>query len=55
VQEETSQELLRGKRHHFLLVAMGVILPPESNPIILKGHEAVIGDSQAMCSGRGNQ
>lgn len=48
VEQETSQELLRGKRHLFLLIAMGVILPAEGNPILVEVQEAVVGDSHAM-------
>ena len=48
MEQETSQELLRGKRHLFLLIAMGVILPAEGNPILVESQEAVVGDSYAM-------
>ena len=48
VEEEASQELLRGKRHRSLLATVGIILPVESDLIIVEGHEAVIGDGHAM-------
>ena len=34
--------------HFALLAAMRVVLPAESDPVILEGHEAVIGDGDAM-------
>ena len=48
VEKEASQELLRGKRHRSLLAAVGIILPAESDLIIVERHEAVIGDGHAM-------
>ena len=48
VEQETAQELLRSERHHSLLITVGIILPAESNPILLESHEAVVGDGHAM-------
>jgi hypothetical protein len=49
VQQETSQELLRGEGGHLsFLIAMGIILPVESNLVVLESQEAVIVDSDAM-------
>jgi hypothetical protein len=48
VEQETAQELLRTERHHSLLISVGIILPVESNLVVLKGHEAMVGDGHAM-------
>jgi hypothetical protein len=48
VEQETAQELLRGERHHSLFISVGIILPAESNLIMLESHEAVVGDGYAM-------
>jgi hypothetical protein len=48
VEQETAQELLRTERHHSLLITVGIILPTESNLVILESHEAVVGDGHAM-------
>jgi hypothetical protein len=36
VQEETTQELLRGQGHSFLSITASVILPEESYPVVVK-------------------
>lgn len=48
VEQETAQELLRTERHHSLLIPVGIILPTESNLVMLESHEAVVGDGYAM-------
>jgi hypothetical protein len=48
VEQETAQELLRIERHHSLLIPVGIILPAESNLVMLESHEAVVGDGYAM-------
>jgi hypothetical protein len=48
VEQETAQELLRIERHHSLLIAVGIILPAETNLIVLESYEAVVGDGHAM-------
>jgi len=48
VEQEAAQELLRGERHFSRLITVGIILPTESNLIILKSHEAMVGDGHAM-------
>ena len=48
MEQETAQELLRSERHHSLLITVGIILPAESNLIMLESHEAVVGDGHAM-------
>jgi hypothetical protein len=48
VEQEAAQELLRTERHHSLLITVGIILPTESNLVMLESHEAVVGDGHAM-------
>ena len=48
VEQETSQELLRGEGHLSLLITVRIILPAESYLVALEGHEAVVGDGDAM-------
>jgi hypothetical protein len=48
VEQEAAQELLRTERHHSLLIPVGIILPTESNLVMLESHEAVVGDGHAM-------
>src|ERR1700730_13625136 len=48
VEQETAQELLRTERRHSLLISVGIILPVESNLVVLKGHEAMVGEGHAM-------
>ena len=48
MEQEAAQELLRTERHHSLLIPVGIILPTESNLIILKSHKAMVGDGYTM-------
>jgi hypothetical protein len=48
MQQETSQELFRRQGHLPLLIAMGIILPAESNLVVLESHETMVGDGHAM-------
>jgi hypothetical protein len=48
VEQEAAQELLRTEGHHSLLITVGIILPTESNLVMLESHEAVVGDGHAM-------
>jgi len=48
VEQEAAQELLRSERHDSLLISVGIILPAESNLIVLESDEAVVGDGHAM-------
>jgi hypothetical protein len=48
VEQEAAQELLRIERHHSLLITVGIILPTESNLVLLESHEAMVGDGYAM-------
>jgi hypothetical protein len=42
------KELLRIERHHSVLITVGIILPTESNLVMLESHEAMVGDGYAM-------
>ena len=48
VEQEAAQELLRTERHDSFLIAVGIILPTESNLILFESHEAMVGDGYAM-------
>jgi hypothetical protein len=48
VEQEAAQELLRTERHHSLLITVGIILPTESNLVMLESQEAMVGDGYAM-------
>ena len=48
VEQETAQELLRTEGHDSFLISVGIILPAESNLIMLESNEAVVGDGHAM-------
>jgi len=48
VEQEAAQELLRTEGHHSLLISVGIILPAESNLVMLESHEAMVGDGYAM-------
>src|ERR1700692_1078780 len=48
VEQEAAQELLRSERHHSLLISVGIILPAESNLVMLESHKAVVGDGHTM-------
>ena len=48
VQQEAAQELMSGNGHEFVLAAVGIISPAEGDALVLKGHEAMVGDGYAM-------
>jgi hypothetical protein len=48
MQQETSQELLRGERHLLFLIAVGVIVPAEGNLVVLESQETLVGDGHPM-------
>jgi hypothetical protein len=48
VKQETAQELICGNGHDLLLAAVGIVSPAEGDAIIFKGHEAMVGDGDAM-------
>ena len=48
VEQEAAQELLGTERHHSLLITVGIVLPTESNLVMVESHEAVVGDGHAM-------
>jgi hypothetical protein len=48
VKQEAAQELMSGNSHDLLLAAVGIVAPSEGDAIVLEGHEAMVGDSDAM-------
>jgi hypothetical protein len=48
VEQEAAKELLRTEGHHSFLISVGIILPAESNLVMLESHEAMVGDGYAM-------
>src|SRR5438552_4383400 len=48
MQEEPAQEFIGRYRHFAFAVAMGIVLPTESDLIALHGDQPVIGDGHAM-------
>jgi len=48
VEKKAAQELVCGNGHDPVLAAMGIVSPAEGDAIILEGHEAMVGDSDAM-------
>jgi hypothetical protein len=48
VQQETADELMRGQCHLTLLAVVGVILPAESDLVLLEAQQPVIGDRHPM-------
>ena len=48
VNQETSDELVGGNRHHSLLVAASVVPPTEGDVVAVEGDESVVGDGDAM-------
>jgi|SRR5215472_15859314 len=48
MQKETTQEFLRGQGHALFLISMSVILPEESDLVVVKGQKAVVADGDAM-------
>jgi Putative transposase len=48
VQQEASQELLRGKGHLLFLISVRVILPAEGNLVALEGDKAMVGNGDPM-------
>ena len=48
MQQEPPQELMCGKSHLPLLVAMRVVLPPEGDLLSIEAQQAMIADGDAM-------
>jgi len=48
MQQETSQELLRGECHLSVFIAVSIIFPAKGNLVMLEGQQAVVGDGDAM-------
>ena len=48
VNEKTSQKLIGGDRHDFLLTAVRIVFPEKRDPIILKRNQSMVGDGDAV-------
>ena len=49
VDQESSQKLICGDRHDFLLAAVRIVFPAKRDPIILERHQSMVGDGDAVC------
>ena len=48
MKKKSAQELIYGNGHDFLLAAVSIVSPAEGDAIVFKGHEPMVGDSDAM-------
>ena len=48
VEQEPSDELVRGQPHHLGTMVVGIILPAEKHLVVLQGHQAGVGNGDAM-------
>jgi hypothetical protein len=48
VDQEAAQELIGGDRHDFLLAATRIVFPARRDSIIVKRHQAKVGDGDAV-------
>jgi hypothetical protein len=48
VDEEASQQLIRGNGHDLLLAAVGIVSPAEGDAIVFEGYESMVGDGDAV-------
>ena len=48
VKKKSAQELICGNRHDLVLAAVRIVSPAEADAMVLKGHESMVGDSDAM-------
>ena len=48
VKQKSAQELICRNSHDLLLAAVSIVPPAEGDAIVLKGHESMVGDSDAM-------
>ena len=48
VKKKSAQELICRNGHDLLLAAVSIVPPAEGDAIVLKGHESMVGDSDAM-------
>ena len=48
VEQKTAQELMGGNSHELLLAAVRIVSPAEGDTAVFKGHEAMVGDGDAM-------
>ena len=44
----SAQELIGGNGHHFVLAAVGIVLPTEGDALVFESHQAMVGDGDAM-------
>ena len=51
VEQEAVDELVGVEHHHFRLVVLAVIAPPEADPGLVHGDEPTVGDGNPVCSG----
>ena len=49
VQQEAAQELMSGNGHDLVLAAVSVVPPAEGDALVVKSHEPMVGDGDAMC------
>jgi hypothetical protein len=48
MQQETSQELIRGQAHQLLLVAVCGVTPTEADLVVVQRNQSMVGDRDAM-------
>jgi len=48
VEKKAAQELVCGNCHDPVLAAMGIVSPAEGDAIVVEGHEAMVGNGDAM-------
>ena len=48
VDQESSQKLICGNRHDFLLAAVRIVFPAKRDSIILERHQSMVGDGDAV-------
>jgi hypothetical protein len=48
VKKKSAQELICRNGHDLLLAAVSIVPPAEGDAMVLKGHETMVGDGDAM-------
>jgi len=48
VKQISTQELIDGNGHDLVVAAVGIVSPAEGDATVFEGHEAVVGDGDAM-------
>jgi hypothetical protein len=48
VKQISAQELIGGNGHDLVLAAVGIVLPTERDAMVFEGHQALVGDGDAM-------